>query len=83
MNTTTQASLCSLGLCILSKGTGSKHINIQFQVMLNPLKQDQVTVTMSVEGYFRYCHLGTFHILLNPSSFFVPLLCKYDISSRL
>lgn len=28
---------------------------------------NQVTVTMRVERYFRYCHLVVFNILLSPS----------------
>lgn len=40
---------------------------IRFLIGMNALEQDQVTVTVRIGGHFRYCHLGMFNILLNPS----------------
>lgn len=67
VNRTNLTSLLCCLPCSLSRGIGNKQIHvISGRGAMNALKRDQMTVTVGLVGYFRYCHLRTFSILRSP-----------------
>lgn len=85
VNRTNLTSPLCCSPCSLSRGIGHKQIRvISGRGAMNALKQDRMTVTAGLVGYFRYCHLRTFSILRSPhlypfsSGVILILHCKWS-----